>query len=573
MQPPLSTVPLAKEETPAPAFRAPDKQETDNGRGWGLGFLRLRTLAPGRLGREPIGSPRGVSTTPSLADTASSRFAINVSSNLCYVVLNAALMVWYIPFLVRHLGVAAYGMIPLANSLVICAAILSSSLDVSITRFLAIDLNQGNTARANRTFNTALALSLAACGVLLVLAGTVTYFFPVLFNVPSGLEPATQFLFAGMGITTLAAILSGTFGVASLITHRFDLRNVIRALTSLSRIGVVALCFTFWPASLWHVAIGFIISACIGLIGDVMVWKRLTPQLHIDHRDIDSSQFRALLGLSGWSAINQVGLLLLLQVDLLIVNVLFGAESTGLYGSVLLLPALVLMMTETVVAVLSPAIMARYAVGDIAGMQRLASCSVKLLGVGLALPIGLLCGFGRPLLHLWLGPQFAQLDFLLILLVGHLTVNLAVRPLAYVLTAYNRVKAQGLVTLALGVGNVGLAIALARWSGWGMVGVAAAAAIVWTIKNPVFLSSYSAVVMRQRWWTFHAPLIAGALGTLGVAVAGRFASQFWSQTDWLTLGATATGISAAYAVTAYVICLNRSDRDLLRSFLHRRSHG
>jgi membrane protein EpsK len=533
MQPPRSTVPSEKDQRLIPIFRAPDKREADNWRSRGLDFGRLKSLALSQPNREPVDYPRGVLATPSLADTARSRFAVNVSTNVCYLVLNTALMLWYVPFLVRHLGVAAYGMIPLANSLVMYATIISTGLDVSINRFLAIDLNQGNTAGANRVFNTALALSLAACGSLLLPLGIFTYFLPVIFNVPPGLEVATQFLFASVGTTMLAAILSGTFGVASLITHRFDLRNIIRGLTLVTRIGIVAFGFLLWPASLWYVAFGFMASACINLIGDVLVWRRVTPQLHIDRRNIDRGQFRALLGPSGWTAIGQVGFLLLLHADLLVVNALFGAESTGRYGSVLLLPYLVHMMVDTVVVVL--------------------------------------CGFASPLLSLWLGSEFAQLDFLLILLVGHLTVNSAVRPLAYVVIAYNRLKLQGIITFVLGIGNVVLAIALARGMGWGLGGVAAAAAIVWTIKNALFLPSYCAVVMGLRWWTFYPLLIAGALGTLGVALAGRFASQFYQQNNWMALGAAAIAVSAAYCVIAYMISLNRSDRDLLWSFLHRKS--
>jgi membrane protein EpsK len=231
------------------------------------------------------------------------------------------------------------------------------------------------------------------------------------------------------------------------------------------------------------------------------------------------------------------------------------------------------MVVDAVVVVLSPAIMAHYALGEIAIMQRLASSSVKLLGVGLALPIGLLCGFASPLLSLWLGPEFAQLDLLLILLAGHLTVNSAVRPLAYVVTAYNQVKLQGIIGFVLGIANVGLAIALARWMGWGLAGVAAASAIALTIKNAVFLPSYCAVVMGLRWWSLYPLLIAGALGTAGVALAGRFALQLCQPTNWLALGAAAIGISAAYCVIAYVIGLNHSDRNLLWSFLHRKSHA
>ncbi|WP_254020568.1 lipopolysaccharide biosynthesis protein [Mesorhizobium escarrei] len=502
-----------------------------------------------------------------MADVARVRFVSNVASNACYVVLNTALMLWYIPFLVSNLGVAAYGMIALSSSLVMYGALVGTSLNVSITRFLAIDLNQGNTVSANGTFNTALALSAIACSALLVPVGILTYFLPALFNVPTGLERATQFLFASVGAAFLVTILSSNFGVASLIRHRFDLRNIVLSLTLLTRVGTIALCFMVWPASLWHVAAAFVISALIGLAGDVVVWRRLTPELQLNYRSIDRHHFRALANLGGWSAVNQTGALLLMQVDLLIVNAMFGAEMTGRYGAVLLIPALIHTLTEAVATVLSPAIMARYAVDDIEGMRRIAHHSVKLLAVALALPVGLLCGFGGPLLHLWLGPEFAQLDVLLILLVGHLAVNLAIRPLLYVVTAYNRVKVQGLVTLALGFANIGLAIALARWSGWGIAGVAAAAAIVWTIKNCLFLSSYCAVLLRLPWWSFYAPLTAGALGTLAIGFAGRFISQLWWPPNWLALGAMAVTIAVFYSIIAYFLCLNRSDRELLWSIL------
>ena len=273
-----------------------------------------------------------------MTDVARFRFVSNVASNACYVVLNTALMLWYIPFLVSHLGVAAYGMIALANSLVMYGALVGTSLNVSITRFLAIDLNQGNDASANRTFNTALALSIIACSALSVPVGILTYFLPALFNVPVGLEPATQFLFASVCAAFIVTILSSNFGVASVIMHRFDLRNIVQSVTLLTRVGIIALCFMVWPATLWQVAAAFVISAMIGLAGDVVVWRRLTPELHLNYRDIDRHHFRALVNLGGWSAVNQTGALLLMQVDLLIVNAMFGAEMTGRYGAVVAVP-------------------------------------------------------------------------------------------------------------------------------------------------------------------------------------------------------------------------------------------
>ena len=147
----------------------------------------------------------------------------------------------------------------------------------------------------------------------------------------------------------------------------------------MSRIGFIAVCFWLWQPSLWYVSAGFLLSSSVGLVGDVLLWRRLSPELHIDKRKIDGRQVRALTGLSVWSMINFGGALLLWEMNLIIVNTLDGPDMTGRYGSVLLFPTLIETLTGTVANVLSPAIMARYAVGDLAGVEAIASQSVSLL--------------------------------------------------------------------------------------------------------------------------------------------------------------------------------------------------
>lgn len=214
--------------------------------------------------------------------------------------------------------------------------------------------------------------------------------------------------------------------------------------------------------------------------------------------------------------------------------------------------------------------MAHYAIGEKQALQDLARRSVRLLAVGLALPIGLLCGMGAPLLTLWLGPAFADLETVLVLLVAPLTINLATRPLSYVLTAYNEVRVQGLVTLALGAANIVLAIALVR-AGWGLAGVPAAAALVWTVRNVLFVSSRSGVLLGLRWYAFNGHLAIGLLGMVGVAALGRILCALWWPTNWLSLASFAAMITIAYGAFAYFIFMTKADRELVSSALASRS--
>lgn len=516
--------------------------------------------------RKPVASSEAVAERLSPA-IATRRFGPNMISNVGYLVLSTVLMLWYVPFLIDHLGIAAYGVLPLANSLVMFTFILSSSLDVSINRFLAIDLNRGDIGSANRTFNTALAMALLACAALLVPGLALVWLFPVAFEVPAGLEGEARLLLASTLLTTLAAMISANFAASSLVLHRFDLRNVVRILSLLARTGLVALLFALLPPSLWQVALGFAVAAMVGLLGDVLVWRHLTPQLSVSPASAQRTRMRELAGLSGWSVVNQAGILLLMQADLVLVNTMFGAAVTGVYGSILLFPQLIHTLNETATSILSPTVMGHYARNDLAGLRDFAARAVRLLGLALALPVGLLCGLGAVLLDAWLGPEFRAYHPLLIILVAHLVLNLATRPLSYVLTAHNRVRVQGLATVGFGALNVALSIGLGWGAGLGVMGVAIAFATVYTLRSVAFLAGYTAHVMQLPWLTFLRPLFAGAVACAAVACLGLATVRLLSPEGWLGLIVAATPISLAYLAVVYRFLLSADERRLILSQL------
>ena len=59
--------------------------------------------------------PRAQTPDAKLSE-ARQRFPINVLSNVAWLVLNVITGIWYIPYLIGRLGIAAYGLVPLASS-------------------------------------------------------------------------------------------------------------------------------------------------------------------------------------------------------------------------------------------------------------------------------------------------------------------------------------------------------------------------------------------------------------------------------------------------------------------------
>ena len=108
-----------------------------------------------------------------------------------------------------------------------------------------------------------------------------------------------------------------------------------------------------------------------------------------------------------------------------------------------------------------------------------------------------MCGFSEPLLRLYPGPEFSGFGPLLFLMAAHLCINVAVLPLLGLQLAANRVKTLALVTIVMGLANLGLALLLAGPAGWGLYGIAAAGAIMLTAKNVCFTPP----TQRNPWQT------------------------------------------------------------------------
>src|SRR6478672_7338267 len=96
------------------------------------------------------------SSAEQIAQPRRGRFTVNLFANVGSLGLSMLVGVWYVPFLVGHLGVAAYGLIPLASTLTSYMSLITLGLNSAVGRSLTIALEREDHAQANRIFNTSL---------------------------------------------------------------------------------------------------------------------------------------------------------------------------------------------------------------------------------------------------------------------------------------------------------------------------------------------------------------------------------------------------------------------------------
>lgn len=445
----------------------------------------------------------------------------NLISNLTFLLVNVLIGLFLVPFFISTLGVAAYGVIPLSTSIMGYASIVIQSLNTAVTRYLSVDLSQKKYSDANKTFNTA--FFCLTFIILLSIPFMVVFAFlvPVLFHVPSGQENGTTILIIEICVAFCIRAWSGNYTVQLFAFNRLDLQNLVNLTNLLVQTLLILSLFSNFGPSLPFVGGAYVLGAIISSIIAIFLAHSVCPHLTVSMKFFDYPRMMEMIRMGGWILVNNIGYLLFYQSNLIIVNIFFGTQATGEYAIVYQWVIFLVSIANATAGILVPMFLSFYAHGDTQTLVEMSQSAVKIMGLLLALPIGIICGLSPYLLLIWLGSEYISLSPLFILLTVHLVINLAVLPLFSINVAYNRVRIPGLVNLLFGIVNISLAVFLSITTGWGYYGVALAGSIALTVKNSVFTPWYASRILNvpSRW--FISSMIPGIMSVGGIWIVAR----------------------------------------------------
>jgi len=467
--------------------------------------------------------------------------------------------IWLVPYLIRHLGTAAYGLIPIAGIMTAYASLISQSISSAVNRFLTIAIQQNNTSEANRVYNTAFFSYLAIGLILIPFFILVIYYADSIISIPAVLYHDAVILLACSALAFIINLVASIFGAPMYAHNRLDISRSIDIGRYLFRVmGIVTFFLVFGPALRYVGYVDLTINLIL-LVVQVVVGKHLAPALRLGLHYYEWRKVRQLTGMGGWITINNLGALLFLQMDVWVCNRFVSPEAAGQYAAVVQLSTLIRHGGTIIAAVCAPMAMIYYARSEIAQLINLSKVSVRVLSLVLAVPIGAMCVFSSSLLHLWLGASFTSLAPLMVIMLCHLVINVGVRPLFNIQVTMNKVRVPALVILFMGVFNLVLAIAFVKYLHWGIYGVAIAGAIVLTAKNALFTPIYAAIILREPWPTFVKPYLS-ALGLLiGFMAVGYVLNRYAAPASWLHLILLAMGLGALGLAVVWIV-LPRDDR-------------
>ncbi|KQS30693.1 hypothetical protein ASG33_09890 [Dyadobacter sp. Leaf189] len=477
---------------------------------------------------------------------------------------------WLPPFLISRLGIDAFGMIPLSTALISYAGLITIAVNGSLSRFLSLDLANDNHKQANITFNTAFVSLLALVAILVPLLGIFSFNVASFLSIPTHIVQEGIVLFICTSIAFLVSTFTSLFNTSAYLANRLDLVNRVTVINTFIRVGLILIIFLFVKVSLGLYGISMVIASLLAGIYSYILFAKYTPYLSLNTKLFDKSILQNLLSMGGWLVVIQLGNILFLQIDLLLINTMIGSAEAGKYGALLQWSNMIRTLSITLSGALGPLILKLYSMNKIEELIKLSKLSTKILSLSIAVIVSVLCLVSTQFLTLWIGPSFSQYGELFNLMLISLPINLGILPLFSINRAYNKLRIPGLFTCFMGLVNLILAYCLVRFTDMGLYGIVIASIVVLTVKNFIFIPIYVAKQMKINIGTFYASSIPSILSMLAILLIGKFYLSYFTIQDWPGLMSHSAILLTVGAMISFVL-LKGTEKKLILDIVAKKS--
>ena len=380
---------------------------------------------------------------------------INFYTNIAALVANILVGIYYTPYLVKSLGLAAYGILPLALIINQYISVATQTLTHAYTRFYSVALQKGDYDEASKDISSSMYVVLLISLLIVPIGLWIIANVNSLFRIPANLIVSAKYLFGFTILSFIVSLFSSLFNVTLYAINRFDLMNVMKIIRTVFKLIVVIVLFETISIDVAWVGLTNLLTEILVLIISIFLFFKFKP----DEVSLSLSKFQknvlySILGMSVWVFIQLCGDTLLYRTDNLIVNHYWGTEASGALGAISEIGHYVTVMVSVLGSLFGPLILIAYAKEQHDEVKSLFIEQSTIVGCLSAVLTGTIAGCGAVLLDVWLGNEMGQYSWWLLLKMAVLPYYAAGGIMAFVYRSWNKMKFPAIGTIVLGIADI-----------------------------------------------------------------------------------------------------------------------
>lgn len=386
---------------------------------------------------------------------------INLYTNVIALLANILVGIYYTPYLVNSLGLAAYGVLPLALIINQYIGVATQTLTHAYTRFYSVALQKGDYVEASKDISTSLVVVLLISLLLVPVGIGIVCNVDSLFQIPSDLLDSSRLLFGYTLFSFIVSLMSSLLNVTLYATNRLDLMNVLKIVRAIFKLLFVVFAFEVFTKDVSFVGLANLLTEGIILLVSVFLFLRFKPSaVRISLGMFDRVVLFSILGMSIWVLIQLCGDTLLYRTDNLIVNHYWGTVASGALGAISEIGSYVSVIVSVIGSLFGPLILAAFAKSDHDKVKSLFLEQSTIVGCLSAIMAGTISGCSSSILDTWLGHGMGQYSWWLVMKMVVLPYYAAGGILAFVYRSWNKVRLPAIATIVLGVMDIIILVGL-----------------------------------------------------------------------------------------------------------------
>ena len=498
----------------------------------------------------------------------------NVGSSWFALGINVLVGIFISPYILHRLGDEAFGLWVLIFSVTGYYGLFDLGIRSSIVRYVAKYSAVDDHEQLNRLINTAM-FSYSAVGLLcLLLTGVGAFFVGSIFRVPPDFLHTARWLFLMVGASVALGFPMGVFGGILEGLQRFYVLNFTSTTSILLRALLIVIALKHGGGLLTVALITVGLPLVTASINAGFVFHLLPLQFRRAY--VDRGTLKKIANYGGTTFMIIVAGRLRFKTDAVVIGSFLSSAAITYFAIGSRLVDYASEVVSSLAQIFVPMSSQSDATGDLKGLQRIFIAGNRACALIIFPITAILIILGKSVIEAWVGVKYVATSYpiLLVLLIPS-TLMLAQSASGRILYGMAKHKTLALVTLAEGIANLVLSIALVR--PYGIMGDAIGTALPLTCTMLFFLphhlcrllklrlTSYlrdafllplaltapmAAVLllMRHRWFAHHYTQLLIQL-VVGMAVYGvGLAWAIWTRRAWQVREISRTMVDEAEAV-------------------------
>ena len=385
----------------------------------------------------------------------------NLISNILSLATNILVGILYTPYLVKELGVTAYGIIPLSLLLNQYINILANSLTRAVTRFYSVEYKKGDFAKASTFFSSSIIFTGVLAAVLIPICCIPIYYIDRLFDIPSDLVTQAKELFILSIISFFASIITNCVNITIFADNRLDLINYVKISRNITKLAFNIVLFVIFSPSLIWVGVSYLLSEIVSVLLSVFSYKATKPcEISFSLRHFELSVVRPIFSMITWVALISFADTFIYKIDSVLITNYFGLDKTGMLGSMSEFGSYCISIASVIGSLFGPLVLIAYSENRHNEVKRLTLHGGYVVGLLTCLMCGVAIGSSKNILTLWLTPDIAEYNTWMIIKLVVIPFTTVGGIYATVYNYWNRVKTPAIVSVLISICYVILSVIL-----------------------------------------------------------------------------------------------------------------